>query len=218
MGYDSLDEIGLHSIRKGVSTYLASMPGGPTPAALCLRAGWTMGQVKDIYFHQTQGGDEFVGRCAAMLNLMNGEFASSSPFFHESADQDLIKQTVADVFPHHGTADGMERLLTRCLASLLYHTETVLAFDANHIARSIPIFRQATTRTILASKVQIVQSWDTQLALTGIPPHIKALVDIASIKATQAQIVDQVYARVMQGLTVGINNTKTSTWIPLPRI
>ena len=60
MGYDSIDEIGVHSVRKGVSTYLASMPGGPAPAALCLRGGWSMGQVKDIYFHQTDGGDEFV--------------------------------------------------------------------------------------------------------------------------------------------------------------
>jgi hypothetical protein len=62
MGYDSTDELGLHSIRKGVSTHLASLLGGPPPAALCLRAGCSMGPVKDIYYHQTQGGDEFVGR------------------------------------------------------------------------------------------------------------------------------------------------------------
>ena len=48
MGYDSVNNIGLHSIWKGVSTYLASLPGGPSPAALCLRGGWFMGQVKDI--------------------------------------------------------------------------------------------------------------------------------------------------------------------------
>ena len=31
MGYDSINELGLHSIRKGVSTHLASLPGGPQP-------------------------------------------------------------------------------------------------------------------------------------------------------------------------------------------
>jgi hypothetical protein len=48
MGYDSVTDIGLHSIRKGVSTYLASLPGGPSPAALCLRGGWSMGQYRPV--------------------------------------------------------------------------------------------------------------------------------------------------------------------------
>ena len=94
MGYDSIDEIGLHSIRKGVSSYLASLPGGPPPAALCLRGGWSMGQVKDIYFHQTQGGDEFAGRCASMLNLMNGEFATSPAYFKSTVDESDKKKDI----------------------------------------------------------------------------------------------------------------------------
>ena len=96
MGYDSIDEIGLHSVRKGVSTYLASMPGGPPAAALCLRAGWSMGQVKDIYFHHMDGGDEFVGRCAAMLNMSNGEFATSPAFF-DGIDNAIVKDAIRDV-------------------------------------------------------------------------------------------------------------------------
>ena len=78
LGYDSLHELGLHSIQKGVSTHLASLLGGPPPATVCLRAGWSMGPVKDIYYHQTQGGDEFVGQCAAMLNMFKGDFACSN--------------------------------------------------------------------------------------------------------------------------------------------
>ena len=84
MGCDCVDEIGLHSIRKGVGAYLASLPGGPPPAALCLRGGWSMGRVKDMCFHQTEGGDEFVGGCASMLNLMNEEFATSHPHFNKA--------------------------------------------------------------------------------------------------------------------------------------
>ena len=38
MGYDSIAELGLHSIWKGVNTYMASLPGGPPLAALCLRS------------------------------------------------------------------------------------------------------------------------------------------------------------------------------------
>jgi hypothetical protein len=47
MGYDSIAELGLHSIWKGVCTYMASLPGGPPPAALCLHSGHSMGPVKD---------------------------------------------------------------------------------------------------------------------------------------------------------------------------
>jgi hypothetical protein len=42
-------DIGVHSIRKGAATYCSSQPGGPPAAAICVRAGWTMGNVQDIY-------------------------------------------------------------------------------------------------------------------------------------------------------------------------
>jgi hypothetical protein len=117
MGYDSVTNIGLHSIRKGVSTYLASLPGSPSPAALCLRGGWSMGQVKDIYFHQTQGGDEFTGRCSTLLNMMNGEFASSPAFFDDSVNAYWMTKTIGKVFPNFQSVVGMGRILRITLAS-----------------------------------------------------------------------------------------------------
>lgn len=174
MGYDSLlvDKIGLHSIRKGVSTYLASLPGGPPPAALCLRAGWSMGQVKDIYFHQSQGVDEFVGRCASMLNLMNGEFASSPAFFKDSADSAGIKTAVSQVFPHFDGCDGMGRLLEQCLASLVFHQDKILSLPPNHLARSISLFRDPQLRTELAQHVTIVSAWgNPRKAARNPTPH-----------------------------------------------
>ena len=201
MGYNTIDEIGLHSVRKGVSTYLASMPGGPAPAALCLRGGWSMGQVKDIYFHQTDGGDEFVGRCAAMLNMSNGEFAVTPAFFDTNVNRETLKGAVRDVFPHFHNTDGMEKILNRCLASLLHHRDYVLNLPADHIARSIPIYRQSTLSNNLKPHVKVLHSWETTESLTGIPPHIKSLVDIATIKEQQAVIVEKVYSKVMEGMT-----------------
>jgi hypothetical protein len=61
MGCDSVDDTGIHSLRKGALSHLASTSGGPPPAALCLRGGWSMGQVRDACYHQTHGGD----KCAA---------------------------------------------------------------------------------------------------------------------------------------------------------
>jgi hypothetical protein len=200
MGYDSIEEIGLHSIRKGVSTYLASMPGGPAPAALCLRAGWSMGQVKDIYFHQTDGGDEFVGRCASLLNMVNGDFAISPAFFDADTNDATVTSAIGDVFPHFNNTEGMERILNRCLASLLHHRDFVLNLPANHVARSIPIYRQSGLSNQLQSHVKVLHSWETTEKLSGIPPHIKSLVDIGTIKEQQKHIVEKVYTRVMEGL------------------
>lgn len=64
MGFE-LDEIGTHSIRKGASSYLTSLPGGPPAAVSSLRGGWTMGNVKDRYFKYQEAGDQYVGRCLA---------------------------------------------------------------------------------------------------------------------------------------------------------
>ena len=57
-----------------VSTYLASLPGSPSPAALSIHGRWSMGAVKDIYFDHAQGSDEFCGRCALLLNMMDESF------------------------------------------------------------------------------------------------------------------------------------------------
>ena len=145
-----------------------------------------MGQVKDIYFHQTDGGDEFVGRCAAMLNMSNGEFAVTPAFFDTNVNRETLKGAVRDVFPHFHNTDGMETILNRCLASLLHHRDYVLNLPADHIARSIPIYRQSTLSNNLKPHVKVLHSWETTESLTGIPPHIKLLVDIATIKEQQA--------------------------------
>ena len=78
MGYE-VNDIGTHSIRKGAVSYLASLPGGPPAASTCIRAGWTMGKVKDIYIKYVASGDQFVGRCVSLLSLLRDDFGASPP-------------------------------------------------------------------------------------------------------------------------------------------
>ena len=94
----------------------------------------------------------------------------------------------------------MDRILSRCLASLVYHQQHVLNFPADHIARSIPLYRQNALREKLIPHVKVVRSWETTETLSGIPPHIKSLVDIGTIKEQQSLIVEKVYNKVMEGL------------------
>ena len=72
-------DIGTHSIRKGAITYLSSMPGGPSSASICIRAGWTMGRVKDTYIKFAEAGDQFAGRSLCMANILTTDFAQSPP-------------------------------------------------------------------------------------------------------------------------------------------
>ena len=202
MGYDSISDIGIHSIRKGAASYLASLPGGPSPAAICLRGGWTMGQVKDIYFHQMQAGDEFAGRCISLLNMMSGDFATSPAFFQEDTEEELISNVVSDVFPHFETsADGMGRILRMCAASLVYHRETVLAFDSNHVARTISIFRDPSIMEPVISNILVVKAWESNRHMTGVPSHVKELVDLQALKVEQSTLAETIFTKVMGGLT-----------------
>ncbi|ETV89803.1 hypothetical protein H310_15367, partial [Aphanomyces invadans] len=61
----SINDVGTHSFRKGVSTALSNTPGGPEAVAVWLRAGWSLGSVQKRYIFAGAGGDQHVGRAAA---------------------------------------------------------------------------------------------------------------------------------------------------------
>jgi hypothetical protein len=64
------EDIGVHSIRKGAATYCCSgTTMAPSIAAVCNRAGWSMGQVKDIYIRYEAASDHYVGRIVAGLDV-----------------------------------------------------------------------------------------------------------------------------------------------------
>jgi hypothetical protein len=161
-----------------------------------------MGQVRDIYYHQMQAGDEFVGRCVTLLNMMNGDFAASPVFFDESMDQEWIKSMIGKVFPFFTEVHGMQRILQRCLASLIYHQDKVMAFDLNHVARGLGIYRDLAKLAPAFEKVKIVRAWDShEYSITGVPPHIKQLVDLEALKSEHSNLCNNVCKQLMGELT-----------------
>ena len=88
LGID-VQNIGVHSIRKGAATYACNgTTAAPQIAAICNRAGWTMGRVKDIYIKYEAAGDQYVGRILCGLNPLKPIFAQTPPFFR--IDGDLV--------------------------------------------------------------------------------------------------------------------------------
>ena len=51
-------EIDTHSFRKGVATFVAGCPAGPSLVNVFLRAGWSLGAVTSRYIFAGQGGDQ----------------------------------------------------------------------------------------------------------------------------------------------------------------
>ena len=81
-----------------------------------------MGRVKDIYWHHMQAGDEFVGRCVSMLNMLGGEFGVSPPHFENGVDASEIHRLRNLAFPHFTKCEGMESILNKALASMIFRS------------------------------------------------------------------------------------------------
>jgi hypothetical protein len=160
-----------------------------------------MGQVKDIYFHQMPSGNKFAGWCILLLNMMSGDFATLPAFFKEDRDEGLISRAVNDVFPHFQMTPGMGRILQMCTASLIFHQETVLAFNANQVTRTISIFRDGSIMAPVIDKIIVIKAWESTRHLTGVPSHIKELVDLQALREEQSKLSDTIFTKVMGGLT-----------------
>ncbi|EGZ07135.1 hypothetical protein PHYSODRAFT_382146, partial [Phytophthora sojae] len=75
-------DIGTHSARKGSATFVSSCSnGGPSAAAICIRAGWKLLGVQDTYTRYESAGDCIVGRYVTGLPFDDTGFAILPPFF-----------------------------------------------------------------------------------------------------------------------------------------
>lgn len=99
-GMDPSD-LGSHSYRKGSSTYVSNASvAGPSIVALQIRAGWTLGNVKERYLHYEKAGDCFVGRSCCGLDPNSVEFGLLPPHFRpfdpiRGESDDIINNCIA---------------------------------------------------------------------------------------------------------------------------
>jgi hypothetical protein len=81
---------GAHSVRKGVATFAYNgTTGGPSIASVCLRVGWSLGDVQDRYIRYEPAGDQYLGRVIAGLPLNGADFALLPPHFVQN-DDDVV--------------------------------------------------------------------------------------------------------------------------------
>ena len=76
------EEIGSHLIRRGTATYCrAGAHPDPPIVSVCLRAGWTIGRVKERYLKYENAGHELVGRTLTGILPTSCEFGISPVLF-----------------------------------------------------------------------------------------------------------------------------------------
>jgi hypothetical protein len=135
MGF-CVGDIGTHLICIGAVTYLALLPGGPPAASTSICAGWTMVFMKYIYMRYVTSGDQFVGRCHALLSVLRMDFAVSPPHF-VLEDYIWIDELWLLQCPMVGLIVGFKKVTCMCLAYLMYpHVWLNDSLISNHVVLS----------------------------------------------------------------------------------
>jgi hypothetical protein len=130
----NVNGIGTHSIWKGAASLVASLPGGPSAASICIQAGWMMGKVCDICLQYLEAGDLFIGCCLALLPLLSTKFAVLPPHFSNEVPNEWQADKKKLVFLFVVVLGGFGWLLEICLAQVVYHRDVITDWQANHIA------------------------------------------------------------------------------------
>jgi hypothetical protein len=169
-------EIGVHSIRKGAATYACNgTTCSPSLAAVCNRAGWTLGQVKDTYIQYEAAQDQYAGRVVAGLDVNSHKFSVSPPFFLSSeTDFALVKSDIQDTFPFV-IETSYEQILKFCLASLMHSKSMLLeCLGSNSPMRSRACLLDHGLRTPFSCVKTMYASdlLERELRPTGVPPHV----------------------------------------------
>lgn len=182
---DAGARISTHSIRKGVGTFVASSPCGPSIVAICLRADWKLGSVLTVYLRLEKGGDQFVGRCASLLPLDKAEFGTMPPHFRNLEDPEVLeaaKEAFGDIWESH---PHLHANLLLGLASIVYHRDFLRenfgsSLNGGCSLDSMSIFNDVDRLDRLAASVTTEQTTNMPSA-SGVPIHSTMLEHTSNI-------------------------------------
>ena len=183
--------LGSHSCRKGGITLLSTgCTASPPMASICLRAGWSMGNVKDRYIHYEKAGDQYCGRCVTGISSMTKQFAISPVYwdFTESGERgkNAVKKIIQEKFVD---IDDVEphvfELLRYLFAALCFHRDFLDKTLSNgNKLRASPLYN-ACADFEFCTEAKIEYPW-TETEYTPqqscIPLHTMLLVEMEKLK------------------------------------
>ena len=200
------EELGTHSIRKGAATYCcAGVHPGPPVVSVCLRAGWTIGRVKERYLKYESAGDELVGRTLTGIPPTSCEFGISPVYFIVSNETNpvLIESFLFMIFPIQKNTK-LKCLTKQLLATIIYHEEWIAdnspsdgaVMNSGNFTYSVSFQdRRRMVRTSLP--------WENDRDspnLTGIPIHCSMLNKLMEIHTMQRALPDKMMGMFIKEL------------------
>ncbi|RHY63869.1 hypothetical protein DYB30_005634 [Aphanomyces astaci] len=192
LGEAASGTVGTHSIRKGAATFVCSgSTSGPSVITVCLRCGWSLGNVVERYMHYEKAGDQFVGRVVAGLPLNNADFAQLPPHF-DSTDNSVVTSALRCMFPVLFKTGSLIGVLKLGLASIVHHADFLrTALPANHPVLHTAIFRDNAKMSSLKA---FVRTTSATLKPTGLPPYVEIYRQLQTQQLTLATITSEVVA------------------------
>ena len=176
-----------------------------------------MGNVKDRYFKYAENGDQFVGRCLALLPVLNVNLAISPPYFTEKADTEWINNMVIVQYSaFRKLREQFGLLLRMCLASMLFHKRWIAeCLSFNHVVKTSSVcFRNGADLEKVEQEKWVITSypWSApDLSFTGIPPYCVVLQNVMEVKSEQKSFILEFGDKVKQALTeYGVNSGSLS--------
>jgi hypothetical protein len=194
-------DIATHSARKGAGTYCLGQVSGPTPVAVTLRMGHSLGKLKDKYIHVSEGADQFCGRMVNGSDFTSETFATLPPHFINEARALLTEEFWESILPgYHDSPAGWKKCCEYFLASLLFHEDFLRTFlEEEHPLWRSEIWQQIELKNQLKEGIVtgVGRCPHTGMTATGIPPHlaiaaqIKVLIEkINSLEALLTKRMD----------------------------
>ena len=172
-----------HGLRKGSATAVTSGTTLPPPtSSIAARGEWSLGRILDIYWHFSEPGDHYLGRCLAGLDANSEDFAILPPHFTvgDPMQNARIREAVELMYgpalqKWSGTKDSdPTALFCKVLPSLVYHSEFLqmtIRRVPGHPVAGIPLINNPALLRDLKELVTIEPSPQISIA-TGIPPHV----------------------------------------------
>ncbi len=194
----NISDYGTHSIRKGGPTYCLGQVSGPTPVAVNLRMGHSIGHINDKYIYQGEGADQLCGRTIAGLSFNDNSFAVLPPHFdskaHSELNQGFWRSIVAD-YDKYPTC--FKKVFPYLLASLLFHEQFLRRnLDSRHPLFQARVFAnnyllQQLKQSILTG---IGKCPNTGMIATGIPPHLAIAAEMDQLRNKLTHLEEEVNA------------------------
>ena len=185
--------LGAHSIRKGDITIVAiGYTVSPPIASICLRAGWSMGPIKDRYTHYEKAGDQFVGWSVTVISSSRKTFGMSPVHAYWTESPSNLKYRMETLIEDNlvrrtGVSSPTFEHLKYLFFFICFHCEYLDAhLNKIHRLRASPIYIAPVREKDLHKYDVIRYPWfstnDSPYA-TGIPLHFILMAEIEALKA-----------------------------------